>query len=46
LHGAPERLHHGIVVTITNGAHGGEQSSSPEALTEGPRSILRTVVGV
>jgi len=33
-------------VTITNGAHGGEKSRGAKPLTEDPRSILATVIGV
>ena len=46
LHRAPKRLDQRIVVTITNGAHGSEKSRGAKPLTEDPRSILATVIGV
>ena len=46
LHRAPERFHHGIVIAVPDGAHGSEEAGGAQALTEDPRSILRTVIGV
>src|SRR5438132_450608 len=46
LHRVPERFHHRIVVTITDGSHGAEQPGIAESFPERPRSILRSVVGM
>jgi hypothetical protein len=40
LHRSPERLHHGIVVAVTDSAHRREQAGGAEALPERPRRIL------
>jgi hypothetical protein len=46
LQGAPERLHHRVVITIANRAHRGEQPGGAQALPERPGSVLRAVVGM
>jgi hypothetical protein len=43
-HGPPERLHHRVVVAITDCAHRGEQSGGAESLTERPRGVLRALL--
>src|SRR5687768_6458726 len=46
LHGAPERLHRGVVVAVADCAHRADQPETPDVLGEGPGGELAAVVGV
>ena len=44
LHGAPERLHGGVVVAVADGAHGADEPEAADVLGEGPGGELTAVI--
>jgi hypothetical protein len=45
LHATPERLHHAVVVAVTDGSHRRHESGFVDPAGEHPGRVLRAVVG-